>query len=201
MATEVGPTPEDLTYCSIKKMSVDQQGRSNDQWFRGSRIQQPSGRAWFGGVSPSLLFHETAAHDGGCKFSGQAVVDRSKLLDGNKLQGGKFEGAGCNQRLKFRDCHLVQAPGHLTESGCTIGLKRRPPTDKGLFAKYQVRPRKNRKQMPSQWVIPGWSETDEYFASWLQVLVHQPQDFGGVSEMFEGIQRNDSARACRLTLG
>ena len=55
--------------------------------------------------------------------------------------------------------------------------------------------------MPSQWVIPGWSETDEYFASWLQVLVHQPQDFGGVSEMFEGIQRNDSARACRLTLG
>ena len=57
----------------------------------------------------------------------------SKLPNGYKFESGELERAACYQLLEPRYSHLVQAPGHLAESGCPIRLKSGPPMDKGLL--------------------------------------------------------------------
>ncbi len=50
--------------------------------------------------------------------------------------------------------------------------------------------------MSAQWVIPGWPETDEHLAWWLQERVHDTQDSGGVGEMLKGVHADDNV--CKL---
>jgi hypothetical protein len=73
--------------------------------------------------SKSRFFDQTAAHNRGCEFASQSVVERSKLSDGHEIDGGEFERTGRDQFLEASNRHLVQASRHFSESRRTIGLK------------------------------------------------------------------------------
>lgn len=73
--------------------------------------------------SKSRFFDQAAAHNRGCEFASQAVVEPSKLSDGYEIDGGELERTGRDQFLEVSNRHLVQASRHFSESCRTIGLK------------------------------------------------------------------------------
>ena len=77
----------------------------------------------------SRSFDEPAAHHGRSEFARDAVMDGSKLLDGNQLQRREPEGAVRYQLLESCDGHLVQPSRYFTEARRSICFKAGPPAD------------------------------------------------------------------------
>ena len=135
--------------------------------------------------------HESATHHGCGEFAGHAIVELTQLSDRHEFEGGKPEGAVTYECFESPNRHLVQASSDFPESSCAIGLECRPPRDERALAENQVCPWKNRKEMPTQRVVPRGTEADQDFTVIPQERSKDAQCSGGVRKVLEGIHRHD----------
>jgi|GEM_PF-2927682 len=146
------------------------------------------------GRSAHLGSAKNAVNDGCHPFPCPEIVCPSKHGDWPEVQALKVQRTGFHQFIKLSDRHLVQTSVDVSKSLGTVGAEIASPPAQYLLREYEMRPEKDRKQVPAFWVIPGGTKGSNYPPAGKQYLGHRLKYPCRIGEMPVGIDRNNGIR-------
>src|SRR5206468_150602 len=97
---------------------------------------------------------QRASDDGGAEFACETVRQHAEPADRYRLEVLDPEPTALHQSLELANGHEVQPTLDFRKALGTIALKVGPPADERSLREQQMRPRKHRKQMTAQRMIP-----------------------------------------------